>query len=109
MIEPNEAVRFFDSLSADFDTTSPLRWSFMLGGLSEDQVDPLVAEVGRLGFTEVEGFFDEDHAGQYKLWFAEICPHTKESFAERVEAIKHLAEREGLELADYSAGIPDIA
>jgi hypothetical protein len=109
MTEPNEAVRFFESLAADFDTSSPLRWSFILGGLSEDQVEPLIAEVGRLEFTEVEGLFDEDHSGRCSLWFAEVCTHSKESFSERVQAVEKLAEREGLELSDYSAGTPGYA
>jgi hypothetical protein len=109
MTEPNEAGRFFEALAADLDTSSPLRWSFVLGGLSEDQVEPLKAEVGRLGFTEVEGLFDEDHSGRYNIWFAEVCTHSKESFAERVEAVDDLAEREGLKLSDDSAATPGFA
>jgi hypothetical protein len=104
MAEAGEAERFFKSLAGDFDTAAPLRWSFLLDGLSEDQVGPLMEEVGGLGFTEVEPLADEEQEGRYTLWFAEVRVHSAGSFAERVVAVEHLAAREGLVMSDFSAG-----
>jgi hypothetical protein len=60
MAEAGEVERFFESLADSFDTTAPLRWSFLLDGLAGERVGPLMAEVGRLGFTEVEPLADEE-------------------------------------------------
>jgi len=107
MAKAGEAERFFDSLASDFDTTAPLRWSFLLDGLSEDQVGPLMDEVGGLGFTEVEPMADEEQERRYTLWFAEVRVHSAQSFAERVAAVEQLAVREGLLMSDFSAGRSD--
>jgi hypothetical protein len=107
MAEASEAERFFASLARDFDTAAPLRWSFMLGGLSEDRVGPFMDEVGGLGFTEVEPLSDEEREGRYLLWFAEVRVHSAASFAERVAVVEQLAGREGLVVSDFSAGHPD--
>lgn len=105
MAETGEPERFFQSLAAEFDTATLLRWSFLLDGATEDQVGPLMGEVRRLRFAEVEPLADEEHAGRYKLWFSEICVHTAATFAARVAVIEQLAERERLVVSDYSAGI----
>jgi hypothetical protein len=102
--EPSEAVQFFESLAGDFDTAAALRWSFLLDGATEDQVEALMAEVGGMGFSEVEPMADEEREGRYTLWFAEVCVHTADSFARRVATIEELAAREGLVMSDYSAG-----
>jgi hypothetical protein len=107
MTEFGEAERFFASLASDFDTAAPLRWSFLLSGLSEDQVGPLMDEVGRLGFTEVEPLADEECEGRYLLWFAEVGVHSSASYAERVSLVEQLANRKGLVVSDFSAGRPD--
>jgi hypothetical protein len=107
MVGPGEAEKFFESLAGDFDTAAPLRWSFLLDGLSEDQVGPLMDEVGGLGFTEVEPLADEEQESRYTLWFAEVRVHTARSFAERVEVVEQFAAREGLALSDFSAGRPE--
>ena len=107
MAEAREAERFFESLAGDFDTAAPLRWSFLLDGLSEDQVGPLMGEVGGLGFTAVEPLANEEREGRYALWFAEVRVHTARSFAERVEIVEQFAAREGLVMSDFSAGRPD--
>jgi hypothetical protein len=105
--EAGEAERFFQSLSGDFDTATSLRWSFLLGRFSEDQVEPLMEEVGGLGFTEVEPIADEEQEGQYTLWFAEVRVHSGRSFADRVAEVEKLAAREGLVVSDFSAGRPE--
>jgi hypothetical protein len=107
MAEAGEAERFFDSLAGGFDTATALRWSFLLDGLSEDQVGTLMEEVGVLGFTEVEPLADEEQEGRYILWFAEVRVHSARSFAERVAAVEQLAAREGLVMSDFAAGRPD--
>lgn len=109
MAEASEAEQFFDSLASDFDITSPLRWSFLLDGLSVDQVEPLMSEVSSLGFTEVEPLGVESEEDQFILGFAEIRVHTARSFVERLEAVNKLAAREGVMLVDYSAGLPEDA
>jgi hypothetical protein len=107
MEEASEAERFFESLASNFDTAAPLRWSFLLDGLSEDQVGPLMEEVGGLGFTEVEPLADEEQEGRYTLWFAEVRIHSARSFAERVAMVEQLAAHEGLVMSDFSAGRPE--
>src|SRR5262245_44974390 len=107
MAEAGEAERFFESLAADFDTAAPLRWSFLLDGLSEDQVGPLMVAVGGLGFTEVEPLADEEREDRYTLWFAEVRVHSGRSFAEQVAAVEQLAARKGLVMSDFSAGRPE--
>jgi hypothetical protein len=107
MAEASEAERFFESLASDFDTGARLRWSFLLDGLSEDQVGPLMEEVGGLGFTEAEPLADEEREGRFTLWFAEVRAHSARSFAARVAAVEQLAAREGLVMSDFSAGRPD--
>jgi hypothetical protein len=107
MADRGEAERFFEALSADFNTAAPLRWSFLLDGASEDQVGPLMDEVGGLGFTEVEPMADEEREGRYTLWFAEVRVHTARSFAGRVAAVERIAARERLVVADFSAGRPE--
>ncbi len=107
MAEGGEAERFFQSLADEFNTAAPLRWSFMLDRLSEDQVGPLMQEVGRLGFTEIEPLADEEREGQYTLYFAEVRVHSARSFARRVKAVVRLANREGLVMSDFSAGCPE--
>ena len=102
--ESNEAVRFYHSLGPDFDTAAPLRWSFLLEGVAEDQVGQLMEMLGGMGFTEAEPMAAEEQEGQYILWFAEVCLHTAESFARRVAAVEQLAVREGLVVSDFSAG-----
>lgn len=104
MAEPNEAVRFYESLAADFDIAHTLCWSFMLAGAAEDRIGPLMDTVRGMGFTEVEPMADEVRDGQYILWFAELCVHTTDSFAQRVAAVEQLAASEGLAVSDYSAG-----
>ena len=104
MADVGEAERFFASVARDFDITAPLRWSFLLDGLSEEQVEPLMGQVSGLGFTEVEPLADEEQAGRYTLWFAEVRVHTAASFAARVAAVERLAAREGLVMSDFSAG-----
>lgn len=104
MAEIGEAERFFESLADSFDTTNPLRWNFLLSGLSVDQVGPLMDEVEGLGFTEVEPLADEEQAERFLLWFAEVRVHSAVSFAERVAVVEHLAGREGLVVSDFSAG-----
>lgn len=108
MAGPGEAERFFESLAGDFDTAAALRWSYLLDGLSEDQVGPLMGEVRGLGFTEVEPLADEERVGRYTLWFAEVRVHTARSFAERVEVVKKFAAHERLVMSDFSAGRPEV-
>jgi hypothetical protein len=108
MSDSSGAKRFFESLAPDFETSKPLRWGFLLSGIPEDRVGPLMDELGGLGFTEVEPMVDEEHEGRFRLGFAEVGVHTAGSFARRVEVVERLAEREGLELSDYSAARPDI-
>jgi hypothetical protein len=103
MTEASEAKRFFESLAGDFDTAAALQWSFLLDGLSEDQVQTIMEEVGRLGFTEVEPLADEEREGHYTLWFAEVRVHSAQSLAERVAAVEQFASREGLVMSDFSA------
>jgi hypothetical protein len=107
MSKPSGVVGFFESLAPDFDTSKPLRWGFLLAGVPEDRVEPIMDDVAGLGFTEVEPIFDEEREGRFILGFAEVCVHTAESFAQRVEVVERFAEREGLELSDYSAARPD--
>jgi hypothetical protein len=102
--KPDEAARFYRSLTPDYDTMRALRWSFLLEGATQDQVGPLMGRVRGMGFTEVEPMADEERDGRYILWFAEVRVHTAESFAERVAAVEHLAAQEGLVVSDYSAG-----
>jgi hypothetical protein len=106
MAEASEAERFFKSLGRDFDTSTPLRWGFLLTGANEDQVGSLMEEVARLGFTDVEPLFDEEREGRFILGFCEVQVHTARSFAERVALVERFAAREGLEVADFSAGHP---
>lgn len=108
MAEAGEAGGFFASLDPDFDTTTPLRWSFLLDGLSEGQVGPLMEEIGGLGFAEVEPLYGDEGEGRYTLWFAEVRVHSAESFAERVTTVRRLAVREGLVMSDFSTGRPDL-
>jgi hypothetical protein len=107
MSDAGEAERFFASLDRDFDTSAPLRWSFLLDGLSEDRVGPLMEVVGELGFAEVEPLIDEEREGHYTLWFAEVRVHTAASFAERVAAVEQLAAQEGLVMSDFSTSHPE--
>ena len=44
MSEIGESEAFFASLRRDFDTSSPLRWSFMLRSLPEEQIDSLMKQ-----------------------------------------------------------------
>ena len=107
MPEAGEADRFFESLSSDFDTSAPIRWAFVLSGATEDQVDRLMDAVQKMGFTEAEPLFDEEQEGHFIVEFAEIRVHTARSFAERVASVEQLAAREGLVMADFSAGRPE--
>jgi hypothetical protein len=107
MADADDAREFFASLSADFDTASPLGWNFMLKGAAEDQVGPLMDTLAGMGFPRAEPMADEDEEGRYILWFQEVCVHTADSFAARVAAVEELAAREGLEFWDYSAGWAD--
>ena len=107
MAEAGEAERFHASLAADFDTAGPLRWGFLLDGASEGQVGPLIDAAGRLGFTEVEPLPDEEREGQFTLSLSEVRAHTARSFAARLAAVQELAVREGLVVADYTAGLPE--
>jgi hypothetical protein len=106
MVGDGEAVRFFESLSSDIDRSAALRWGFLLSGATEVQVGPLMETVERLGFTDIEPLFDEEHEGRFILYFSEVCVHTARSFAERVALVEQVAAREGLVVADYSAGYP---
>ena len=106
MAKAGEAEQFFASLTADFDTAGPLRWGFLLDGASEDRVGPLMEAAGRLGFTEVEPLPDEEREGRFTLSLAEVRAHTARSFAARLAAVEKLAAREGLVVADYTAGQP---
>ncbi len=103
MTESSEAVRFFESLAREFDTTAELRWSFLLDGATKDQVGPLLGAVIEMGFTEFEPMADEEHEGRYTLWFAEVCVHSTDSFARRVATVEQFASREGLVVPDYAA------
>lgn len=103
----DEALQFFDSIVGDLDTINPVRWSFLLTGATMHQVEPLMRDAYALGITEVEPQFDEEREGLFVLWLSEICEHTSDSFTARVAIIQGLADRSGLELADYSAGRPD--
>lgn len=107
MADRSEVNQFFESLAPHFDTTSPLRWGFLLDGASEERVDPLMAELSALGFVEIEAMFDDENPGKCILGFGEVCVHSAESFARRVESVEGLAAREGLQLSDYSAGLAD--
>jgi hypothetical protein len=104
MDEAGQAVRFFESLAAAFDTTTALRWSFLMRGATEDQVAQLLATVGAMGFSEIEPMADEEQEGCFTLWFAEVCVHTADSFARRVVEVKRFAAAGGLVVSDYSAG-----
>jgi hypothetical protein len=108
MTEPGEAERFFESLAPGFDTGARLQWSFLLDGLSEDQVGPLLEELGELGFTEIEPLADEEQEDRYTLCFSEVRVHSARSFAERVAVVEQLAAREGLVMSDFSAGQSDL-
>jgi hypothetical protein len=105
--EADDAREFFASLDADFDTTAPLGWCFMLKGAAEDRVGPLMDTLTGMGFSGVEPMDDGDTEGRYILWFQEVRVHTADSFAARVAAVEELATREQLELWDYSAGWPE--
>lgn len=104
MADDNEAVRFYESLGADFDTAEPLRWSFLLSGAVEGQIAPLMKELVGLGFNEVEPMLDEDREGRYILWFAMVGVHNADSFAGLVSQVEELAAREALAVFDFSAG-----
>jgi hypothetical protein len=104
MMEADEPDRFFKSLADAFDTTAPLRWSFLLDGATEDQVGQLMRKVGEMGFAEVEPLADEWEEGRYNLWFAEVRVHTAGSFAARVREVEQFASLEGLVVSDFSAG-----
>jgi hypothetical protein len=107
MAETDDPREFFASLDADFDTTAPLGWNFMLKGAAEDRVGPLMDTLAAMGFPRVEPMADEDGEGRYILWFQEVRVHTADSFAARVAAVDELAARERLEFWDYSAGWAD--
>ena len=108
MADLSEAVRFFESLAPSFDTSGPLLWGFLLGRVPEDRVGPLMDEIRGLGFNEPEPMLEEADQGRYILGFQEVCTHTAESFARRVEVVELLANRERLEVYDYSAGCPEL-
>jgi hypothetical protein len=101
--ERNEAMQFYQSLATDFDTTEPLRWSFLLGGAAEDRVGSLMESLAGMGFPEIEPMLDEEQQGLYIVWFAEVCVHSADSFAQRVAAVERFAAHEGLVVYDYSA------
>ena len=103
MTESSEAVRFFESLAGDFDTTAELRWSFLLDGATKDQVRTLLRSAVEMGFTEFETMADEEHEGRYTFWFADVCVHIADSFARQVGIVEKFASREGLVLFDYAA------
>ena len=105
MANPPTPAEFFSSLSATYKTDAPLRWSFLLFGLTGDRVDPVMAGVGELGFAEAEPGWREDRDGEYTLWLSEVRRHTADSFARRVAQVEEYAAREGLTVADYSAGV----
>jgi hypothetical protein len=107
MAEAGEAERFFESLKADFDTASALRWMFLLSGATEDQVEPLMEEISRLGFADIEPLIDDEQEARFILGFSEVRVHTAQSFAERAAVVKQLADREGLTVDDVSAGLPE--
>jgi hypothetical protein len=103
MAEADNTREFFASVQANFDTTAPLGWNFMLKGAVEDHVRLLMDILPRMGFPRVEPLADQDEIGRYIMWFQEVCVHTSESFAARVTTVEQLAAREVLELWDYSA------
>jgi hypothetical protein len=101
---PDQALSFYESLRADFDTTGPLRWHYLLANATRDQVGRLLRLLADLGFSEVEPMFDEGQEGRFLLWAAEEGTHTARSFAWRVAEVEAFAARNGLVLSDYSAG-----
>ncbi len=107
MADTTEAEQFFESVASDFDTASPLRWSFFVDGATEDQVDPIMRAAQSMGFTDVEPIADDGQEGRYSLCFAEIRVHTAESFVQRLAEVNQLAAREGLSPSDYSAGLDE--
>jgi hypothetical protein len=100
----SEAVRFYESLRADFNTARELHWQFLLANAEVDRVEPLMRSLQGLGFHDVEPLFDEKWEGRFLIWFAEKRTHSAESFAARVAEVEAFAADNGLVLSDFSAG-----
>lgn len=107
MATDDEARQFFESLMGNFDTSCPLRWSFVLGRVSEGKLGPLMQDVMAMGFAEVDPDPDDELDDVYDLYFAEVCVHDADTFARRVVEVQELATRKRLTLVDFSAGDPD--
>lgn len=100
----SEAVRFYESPRADFNTAKLLRWQFLLANAEVDRVEPVMRSLRGLGFHDAEPLFDEEREGRFLIWFAEQRTHSAESFAARVAEVEAFAADNGLVLLDYSAG-----
>jgi hypothetical protein len=106
-----EASEFFLGLAHDFNTGSDLYWSFMFEGATLENAETLASMLREQGFSEVEIFATEEidpddidnaHLG---LFVRERKTHTVETFVHRVVACQGFADKNGLEMVDFTAGI----
>jgi hypothetical protein len=99
-----EAVAFYNQTrdEGELDLASALGWSYALGPLRPDQVDAVVAAVGRQGFTRIEAVPQDGDPKLREVRFSEVRAHTLDSFAERVRGLAELAGQHGCELLDWT-------
>lgn len=106
--EVQTADWFFQRVAGDFDVATPLRWSFLLRGLAQPQLEPLTEKIRGLDFTEVDLMIDEENEDSFILYFAEIRVHTVQSFTDRVKTVDQLAVHEGImPQSNWGAGLPE--
>jgi hypothetical protein len=100
----SEAAAFYNEVwdEDELDLASVLRWGYALGPLRPDQVDAVVAAVGRQGFTRIEAVPQDEDESLREVRFSEVRVHTPDSFAERVRGLAELARQHGCELLDWT-------